>query len=266
MTHQMNNVYLYAWKEKSKGAKKLAKALGIKRIKHEGSTFSPYGKTIINWGASTSAYDLSYMAPFRVVNQFGKVRQVGNKALFFTGCKLAGTEGPRTPRWCGREGAETVTALWGADVVCRTVLTGHSGNGIIIVQKGEPLPDAPLYVEYVKKDSEYRIHFMRIQGNVEVIDVQRKIRDPDREPVDWKIRSHANGFIFVRGGVSPPQDVLDQSRLAFLCSGLDFGAVDVIFNAKKAQAYVLEINTAPGLEGQTVEKYAEGFKRMLGST
>jgi D-alanine-D-alanine ligase-like ATP-grasp enzyme len=41
---------------------------------------------------------------------------------------------------------------------------------------------------------------------------------------------------------------------------LDFGAVDVIWNEKQQRAYVLEVNTAPGLEGQTVDDYARGIK------
>jgi D-alanine-D-alanine ligase-like ATP-grasp enzyme len=45
--------------------------------------------------------------------------------------------------------------------------------------------------------------------------------------------------------------------------GLDFGAADVLFNARRNQAYVLEVNTAPGLEGQTVNDYAEAFKEMI---
>ena len=45
--------------------------------------------------------------------------------------------------------------------------------------------------------------------------------------------------------------------------GLDFGAVDVIWNEHESKAYVLEINTAPGLEGSTVEDYKEFFNRAV---
>jgi D-alanine-D-alanine ligase-like ATP-grasp enzyme len=44
---------------------------------------------------------------------------------------------------------------------------------------------------------------------------------------------------------------------------LDFGAVDIIYNAKRNECYVLEVNTAPGLEGTTVEKYATKFASEL---
>jgi glutathione synthase/RimK-type ligase-like ATP-grasp enzyme len=44
--------------------------------------------------------------------------------------------------------------------------------------------------------------------------------------------------------------------------GLDFGAVDIIWNKKQDRYYVLEVNTAPGLEGETVVRYANAFKEL----
>ena len=39
----------------------------------------------------------------------------------------------------------------------------------------------------------------------------------------------------------------------------DFGAFDVIYNQKKNQAFVLECNTAPGIEGTTLDNYVEAI-------
>lgn len=256
----MTKIFLYSWNEHSKGARLLTKELGIKRIKHEGSHFKPNSsKTVINWGAGWSfPSNWPIGDQVNIINRPVQVSQCQNKSLFFQMLHPGSSPVARTPRYsCG------VKPTWGTIVVERHVLNGHSGNGIKIKEPGEELSDAPLYVEYVKKDSEYRIHLMRIGGQIEVIDIQRKIRDPNRVPTDWKVRSHANGFIFVRNGVTPPEDVVEQARLAFVVSALDFGAVDVLYNKSKQSAYVLEINTAPGLCGTTVKKYAEGFKRML---
>jgi D-alanine-D-alanine ligase-like ATP-grasp enzyme len=44
---------------------------------------------------------------------------------------------------------------------------------------------------------------------------------------------------------------------------LDFGAVDVIWNEKEDKYYVLEVNTACGLEGTTLDKYVEQFRRYV---
>jgi D-alanine-D-alanine ligase-like ATP-grasp enzyme len=52
------------------------------------------------------------------------------------------------------------------------------------------------------------------------------------------------------------RDQLSVEAVAAL--GLDFGAVDIIED-KEGNFYVLEINTAPGLEGHTVTSYAKAF-------
>jgi D-alanine-D-alanine ligase-like ATP-grasp enzyme len=57
-------------------------------------------------------------------------------------------------------------------------------------------------------------------------------------------------------------DVRAQAFKAMASSALDFVAVDVVWNEHEKQAYVLEINTAPGLEGATVESYARKFTEL----
>ena len=145
----------------------------------------------------------------------------------------------------------------GAVIVGRQTLTGHSGHGIIIMEKGEPLQPALLYTRYIPKVREYRVHVV----NGEVIDTQKKVRDPHKEPLSWKIRSHDNGFIFTRNNVVPSKkrDVL--ACCACVSLALDFGAVDIIED-KAGEFYVLEVNTAPGIEGQTVTNYAAAFREL----
>lgn len=99
-----------------------------------------------------------------------------------------------------------------------------------------------------------------------VLLVQRKARDrsvPD-DQVNWRVRNHSNGFIYVRQDVVAPTVVVDAAREVFAHTGLDFGAVDVVYNEQRASAFVLEVNTAPGLEGQTVQDYAHFFKTIRG--
>jgi D-alanine-D-alanine ligase-like ATP-grasp enzyme len=144
--------------------------------------------------------------------------------------------------------------------MCRTLLQANSGKGIVVAEKAADVVRAPLYTKYVKKKDEYRIHVLRKPGKEpEVISVQRKAKRHDAEDVDFKIRNLANGFVFVREGVVPPDDVNRQAIEAIKTTGLAFGAVDVIWNEHLGQAFVLEVNTAPGLEGQTVEDYANAF-------
>ena len=245
---------IYSHNVFSEGARELSIATGFKRLKHQGSRWQPRAAdTIINWGSSQPIpFANRYGLALHTLNTPQDVRIASNKLSFF---RVVG-DTARVPDWTTDR---AVAATWPC-TVARTVLNGHSGAGIVICERGVDIPNAPLYTRYVKKEAEYRVHIM----NGEVIDVQKKIRDPEREPTNWHVRSHDNGFIFVRDGVvaACPQDVLLQAGLAFGASGLDFGAVDIIYNRREDRAYVLEINTAPGLTGQTVTNYAEAFKRI----
>lgn len=170
----------------------------------------------------------------------------------------------RTPEFTTSREEAFRWLIKGNTVVERHILNGNSGAGIRLVEPNgeEELSKAPLYVKYVPKKQEYRIH---VCGG-EAVDIQRKARRKDvaDEDINWKIRNHDNGFIFARNedGVVPP-DVIVQAINSVKLLGLDFGAVDVIFNDKEQQAYVLEVNTAPGLSGSTLEGYVSRFKAII---
>lgn len=270
----MPKTFVYGYKPGSQSARALASSLAAPLIRHTGSTFrGSQAKTVINWGSSKLP---EQVLNCNVLNKQAVVKCAGNKLRFFEHQTIGTSPGtptsvtsdlfPRLVMWTSNKDNALRWLTEGCTIVTRTVLTGHSGSGIIIVEPGSELPDAPLYTKYVKKDSEWRVHVMKTGSNSEgsVIDIQRKIRNPDQEPTNWQVRSHANGFIFVRNEINPPPDVVEQALRAFNRSGLDFGAVDVIFNRHQDRAYVLEINTAPGLQGQTVESYVNGFKKLLG--
>jgi glutathione synthase/RimK-type ligase-like ATP-grasp enzyme len=145
--------------------------------------------------------------------------------------------------------------------LARTALRGSGGAGIIVCEPGDPIPDAPLYVKYIPKKYEVRIHV----GNGRAFDWQQKMRARDAD--HSKIRSHDNGYTFVRNNTDIPIRALgmcqEQAEKAVGALGLDFGAVDVIFNERRDSAYVLEANTAPGLEGTTVTKYADMLRGLF---
>lgn len=168
----------------------------------------------------------------------------------------------RTPEFTDSIIKADMWRMAGHTVVERHVLNGNSGAGIRLVEPEDHLTAAPLYVKYVPKKQEYRVH---VCGG-EAVDVQRKARrkDVEDDAINWKIRNHDNGFIFARneGDVTPP-DVIAQAVRSVNALGLAFGAVDVIFNEKEQKAYVLEVNTAPGLSGTTLEGYLKRFQDYL---
>lgn len=232
----------------SNGAKALAQQPGFKRcITGKGIKADD---TLINWGSS-QGYGALPLCKLRLNDPFW-VGVAANKLECFIRFSVLDV---KTVDWSDDKPDAEKWQAEGSVIVARQKLTGHSGDGIIIVEKGEPIPEAPLYTKYIFKDKEFRVH---VVGD-EVIDTQRKIKDPDREVVTWKVRSHANGFIYVRGNIVPDNSRDLLAVAACKAVGLNFGAVDIIQD-KAGTYYVLEINTAPGLEGQTVERYAQAFR------
>lgn len=260
-------IKILPYRSGSRSARALADALGCKILKLEGSRWCPrQGRSdyIINWG-NTGEYKPEWLVAEGFYNLPCNVLNVSNKLNFFNMCRENGVEEYVPEFWTSREDVPADCFLNGS-VVCRRVLAGHSGEGIVIATTPDELVPAPLYTKYIKKSQEYRIHLGRNNDNeIVIISQQRKARDrsvPDDE-VNWQVRNHSNGFIFVRDGVNPPSCVIDACREVFGVTGLDFGAVDVVYNAHSDRAYVLEINTAPGLEGTTVDDYVQFFRSVI---
>lgn len=256
-------MHIFSHNEQSEGAKLLARELGIKRLRHTGSAFvGSQKKVVINWGSRNVS---SEVAKCKVLNDPQMVEINANKLAFFQFVGEKGDAGPRVPAWTTSEKEAKKWVADGRVVVARTVLNGSSGKGIEFMEDSKPdsFVKAPLYVEYVKKKDEYRVHFV---GD-KIIDFQRKAlrADYDREnnPPNFRVRNLQNGFVFVRDGVQLPKDVIEQALKCAKTCGLDFGAIDLVYNEKEAKAYVLEVNTAPGLQGTTVTNYAAAFKDYM---
>ena len=234
----------------SNSAKALSALPGFRRLRE---ARKPLKKdVIVNWGSSTGLTSPAIPAEARVLNSLGAVKRAANKLLTFIA--MAGEHVECVP-WTANADLADEWLGEGYTVVARTILTGHSGEGIILLDSNAEFVDAPLYTKYVPKVAEYRVHVV----NGAVIDTQRKVRNPEVEPLSWKIRSHKNGFIFQRGNIAADAERDSLAIQAVESLGLDFGAVDIITD-KTGRSYVLEINTAPGLEGQTVTSYANAFQ------
>lgn len=248
------------YKAASRSAKALSEALGGKRLKLSGSTFNPrLGDVIINWGNS-QGYPVPRVLNIPVCHYLNRPEDLegaSNKLSFFETVKEKHPE--IIPEyWTNPE--EIPDSAF--PIVCRTLLNSHSGRGIVLANTRDELVGAPLYVKYLKKKEEYRVHCIanQLDGEAKTFLVQRKARRNDCENPNWQVRNHANGFVFVRNDVNPPACVKEVALQAFLATGLDFGAVDVIWNEHTDKAHVLEVNTAPGLEGSTVTDYADAIR------
>lgn len=239
----------------------LAAALPRKRVLMVRSTsklFIPRDSDIfINWGNT----HLPGWLPnhLQLFNRLYAVHQAVNKLNTFK--HLAGKV--NTPEWTTES---DIARCWARDdgelVVCRTLLTGSGGKGIILTDDEDEIEDlaAPLYVRYKKKKHEYRVHVF--DGQVIDLCMKRKRRDWPEE-INTKIRNMDGGWIFARDDIFIPDDLEDQAIRAVDALGLDFGAVDVIWNKRENKSYVLEVNTAPGLVGTSLARYTQAIKEAL---
>lgn len=242
------------YKLKSKGCKNIASHLGVLRTtQHQVRKHGDFD-LIINWGNSERRFNGRY------INQPEAVALACDKRASLECLEKAGVPVPMwtTSRDCAQE-------WWdgGMLVVARTLLRAHSGRGIVLASSdnGTPLPNAPLYTVYNKKADEYRVHVVAGQ----VIDVQqkRKRREVDNDDVNYQIRNARNGWVFCRGEVDCPDSVVRAGIDAVTAMGLDFGAVDIGYNARKEEPCVYEVNTAPGVEGSTLDRYKSALLQLV---
>lgn len=249
-------MFVYPYKTESKSAKALATALGAKMIRLENSKFrGTKEKIVINWGNSMTNEELEKAS---VLNSPDAVKLASDKLAFF---KTVDGQIP-IPEWT--QDKETVFDwLNSSTVVIREVLNGHSGKGIVIVENKQEFENyldhrnmGKLYTKYIPKKEEFRLHVV----NNEVVDLQQKRRDTNYPNPNWSVRNRTNGFIYARENAHlPDENMRNYAIEAVKLCGLHFGAVDMIWNEYRKQGYVLEINTAPGLEGKTVDSYVKAF-------
>lgn len=285
--------YILLYAAHSKSGKVIQKGLGLGRLLEQqslqhvmnalnGSTtcFTPQPEhkklpVLINWGNSPPNHEkLDTITPTyfnKVINTFGAVNIAGNKINFFKAMIAADADGPRIPEFT--QDIEEAKR-WGTSgkIVIGRKARGSSGQDISFFSEDpETFLSSQFWSVYKKKRREYRVHIF----DGKVLLVQQKVlppTDPDgnsipKEKVDFRVRTHRTGFIFKRNDVVTPDDVLNQAVRAFEVlakKGLTFGAVDVIWNEHEKKAYVLEINTAPGLEGTTIDDYTKAFANYIG--
>lgn len=239
-------MYIYCTRP-SKSAFRLRKALGVDKV-YAGED------RIINWGHTHVILPRNILREMNpMFNTPYAVAATVDKLSFFNLC--AGQH--ITPEYTTIPDVARAWCASGDKVVCRTKLRASAGHGIVIARRPEEVVDARLYTKYTPKRDEYRVHIF----NREVIDIAAK-RGKEGVNKNWEIRTHDNGFIYARKNLNVPAQVIEQAMRAMFCTELDFGGVDVIWNADQQLAYVLEINTAPGLEGETVEHYAKAIKEL----
>lgn len=246
----------------SEGARSLARTLDVKmiRLNLEGNiidAFSPRIEDIvINWGRPSDPWPASC---FTWINEPKAVAIASNKLTAF---RKFSDESVNCVPWAEDRSVANEWLSNGKSVCVRALLRASCARGMSIISPGEELPPARLYTQYIKKQHEYRVHATQDGA----FDIQRKMRRNGGE-CDNQIRNLENGWIFGRSSLDL-SDVM-RERLSLLgasavrCLGLHYGAVDVLYNLLSDSLYTLEVNTAPGLEGETVNSYSSALRSIL---
>ena len=266
---------IYPYKLGSNSARELKDAFATShralRVKPDGR-YRPFrNHVILNWGNSTTPnwWGGLQNAATQVINQPAAVEVASNKLLAFQ--KMLEGDVVIPEFTADRE----VAIGWvneGKMVVARKLLRGCEGRGIVIINKEEgdanitTIEPAPLYVQYVKKQTEFRVHVFRDRhGVLQVIDAQQKKKRQEvpNEDVNYQVRNARFGWVFCREGIVVPEQVKEQAKKAVDALGLDFAGVDVLYNTHYSKAYVVEANTAVGLEGTSIESYRRAILDRL---
>lgn len=290
--------YIYKGARPSNGAIALKNAIQATMIRAEGGAFSGRaGSVLINWGThSDETRRLEAICDRRertFLNRPDNVALATRKDRFFERMArdCADIMIPYATDWAGAYALVEA----GGRVFARTTLNGHSGDGIQLVVSNrdhelqvvqqlvrtgnypvhiaETRIGAPAAIQNCRlftqgitgKRTEFRIHVVRGQ----VILVQAKLRREgaaEQPGYNSIIRNVGSGWIYAVNNVPEAgRGAAEQAALrAVAACGLDFGAVDVVWKEDTDRAYVLEINTAPGLdeEGSALTNYSEAFRNV----
>lgn len=251
---------------KSKSAYQLAKALKIPKrtlpTLEERDIYQP----IINWGVSKAPEDLPY------INHPKAIALACNKVKCFRTLEDKGV--PTVPYSLNKNDViswfddQALFDFHDVKVFCRTLVSSSQGKGIVIAKSKDELVDAPLYTLWIHDCSEYRVH--AALGRV-LIQKKKRLSEASREArgitdINPLIKNTDNGWVFsTLFEVSQEgRDILSDIGIqAVSALGLDFGAVDILFNKDTLAIYVLEVNTAPGLSDITLEFYTDTFEPLI---
>lgn len=206
---------------------------------------------IIGWGNSKLPAWQGKTAGTTWLNLPSEIPAATNKKLAFAKFMAAGVKVPEATV------DQAVARGWleaGKTVIGRQKLNASRGEGIVVMKGIEQFQACPLYTNWKSADREYRVYVL----NGQVIDYLQKKR-PNGAGDLGIIRSADNGWVYCRTNIKELPELAGQEAVkAVAALGLQFGGVDLLWG-NKTGAWILEVNTAPGIEGVGVQKIAQAF-------
>jgi len=193
---------------------------------------------------------LLYGQSVNKIQQYEWFKQQGLSALEFT------TDCHQARAWLDN----------GDTVFGRKLLNSSCGKGIVVLTPGdvdvtlESFAHIPVFTKYKKKKREFRVHVFKDQIVAVTEKKRRKEFDGER---DTKIRNLANGYVFCQGVTNEPEGLREIALRASKVSQSDFKGVDIGYNEKNNDLFVIEVNSAPGIQGTNINKYTEAITNAI---
>lgn len=234
MPSQKLNIKLLPGTKGSQSAKRLASALSTKFGYKVWRTTKNNPKRI----------SLTYGDPVNKLQQYQYFEQQGLSSLEYT------TSRQQAKQW----------SVDGFTVFGRHLLNSSCGKGIEIIEANASADDldsmgvCPVYTKYKKKKREFRVHIFKDKV-VTIVEKKRKSNWQGQQ--DSKIRNLENGYVFCQEVSNLPQGIEELAIKASKVCSSDFKGVDIAFNEKLNDLFVIEVNSAPGIEGSNIEKYVK---------
>ena len=206
------------YKPGSQSARALVNSLNPNAVMKKQRT-PVYGrkKVMLNWGHNNPLFNLQGVT---VLNKPEAVRNASNKLIALTIMKEQGVRVPdftnnieQAREWIERDRI----------VFCRTLLRANSGRGIVVAKTVDQLVQAPLYVKYIRKEKEYRVHVFNGQV-IDVVEKRRRRGFQENNDYNRYVRSYEQGWIFARDNMVVDDAVKAEAIKAVTALKLDFGA------------------------------------------
>ena len=254
-----HKIYLWYTKSTSSTGKNLANDLGVDC----GSKIPPRSSDIvICWGSrlKSETLNLGYLRQKILINEPQAIKNNRDKVLSL---KIMNEKKVSVPKFCYDN--EVITKLENGEIefplIARTRFhQGGSGFELCLckrdIRRARNHNVKDYYIQYIPNNKEYRVHIF--DNKIIRVQIKKGLKDCDNCK-----RNHDNGWVFSTIPTeSAPKNILQEALNSIDAMGMNFGAVDLILSDFN-KSFVLEINSAPGLEDDGLEIYSSAVKRYL---
>ena len=243
---------LHSYNPKSAGARYLRRALAAK-LGYEPEMVSPdylipSNIWVINWGDGSYRGEREERAKnTRVINPMHTILPCINKVDFFS---IMAEYAVNLPDWTTKRSTAERWCAAGETIYCRETAEGKDGVGIVIATRPSQIVAARLYTCAVPSTDEYRVHVFREKP---IFDLLKWHENPTKQA--QQIRTGSQGWEYTRD-CRVPASGRKQAAIVAKALGVDFCAVDLLYDSKTDTSTVLEANSAPELGPWTSAAYA----------